>query len=633
MSDVSAKNGVAPDYSRKDCWYQIPEITKDVDTFYIFATDYIMSSFEEGAPDYATLDNPEMLQGAKIEYRDHASAYADSTNVFVPYYRQSGLRYAGEVIKKTGDFNTALLGLPYEDITAALDYYFAKCNGGRPFIIAGHSQGSAMVLLLLKTYFKDHPEYYKRMVAAYAIGYSVTNDYLAANPHLKFATGECDTGVIIAWNTEGPKNVEVNAKSVVILPETRSINPLNWKLDETYAPASLNLGSIILDEKTGEPTIGDAGADAQINLARGTVVTNAKAEPMAEDVAKVATEFFGPDGRHGNDYTYYYNNIKNNVAKRIAAYKVMAGDAPNYSKAECWYKLPEITKDVDTFYIYSTIYMGANEDDPDYATLDNAEMLGGVGIEHAIKSSAFEDSTNVFIPYYRQASMKVAGASWMKTGSIEGAISGIPYGDITAALDYYLENYNGGRPFVIAGHSQGSAILRLVLKGYFKEHPEYYQRMVAAYAIGYSITKEDLESNPHMKFATGETDTGVIISWHAEGPKNAETVFINAAMLPHGIAINPLNWKRDETYAPASMNLGSVVLDEKTGATEIRDIGGDAQVNLARGTVVTHADAVANEMVEFSGPESFHQDDYSIFYNNVKDNVAKRIAAYLSSAK
>jgi F-type H+-transporting ATPase subunit a len=67
-----------------------------------------------------------------------------------------------------------------------------------------------------------------------------------------------------------------------------------------------------LDEKTGEPTIGDAGADAQINLARGTVVTNAKAEPMAEDVAKVATEFFGPDGRHGNDYTYYYNNIKNN---------------------------------------------------------------------------------------------------------------------------------------------------------------------------------------------------------------------------------------------------------------------------------------------------------------------------------
>jgi hypothetical protein len=34
----------------------------------------------------------------------------------------------------------------------------------------------------------------------------------------------------------------------------------------------------------------------------------------------VAAEFFGPDGRHGEDYAFYYNNIKDNVAKRIAAY-------------------------------------------------------------------------------------------------------------------------------------------------------------------------------------------------------------------------------------------------------------------------------------------------------------------------
>jgi hypothetical protein len=33
-------------------------------------------------------------------------------------------------------------------------------------------------------------------------------------------------------------------------------------------------------------------------------------------------------------------------------------------------------------------------------------------------------------------------------------------------------------------------------------------------------------------------------------------------------------------------------------------------------------------MNTYAGPQSYHQDDYSIFYNNVKDNVAKRIAAY-----
>ena len=313
--------GVAPDYSKKECWCKLPEISKDVDTFYIYATEYIMGSFAEGAPDFASLDNTEMLQGAEAEYNLHASAYVDSTNLFMPYYRQSGLKYAGEMARKTGTADAAFEGMPINDITAALDYYFENCNGGRPFIIAGHSQGSAMVLVLLRTYFKDHPEYYSRMVAAYPIGYSVTNEYLAANPHLKFATGETDTGVIIAWNTEGPKNLETNAHNLVVLPNTRSINPLNWKLDETYAPASMNLGSLMANEETGEPEIKDVGADAQINLARGVVITNAKGEPMDEETAKAAAEFFGPDGRHNEDYLFFYNNIKDNVAKRVAAFK------------------------------------------------------------------------------------------------------------------------------------------------------------------------------------------------------------------------------------------------------------------------------------------------------------------------
>jgi len=311
----------AIDYSQRSSWYAFPEITKDIDTFYVYATEYIMGSFAEGAPDYASLDNEEMLLGVADEYTGHASTFADSTNVFLPYYRQSGLKYAGDICKKTGDVNAALMGMPYDDMCDALDYYFENVNGGRPFIIAGHSQGSAMILLLLSGYFKDHAELLDRMVAAYALGYSVTDSYLADNPHLKFTTGETDTGVIIAWNTEGPKNVETNAKTVVLLPETRSINPLNWKLDETYAPASMNLGSLVVDEKTGKPVIADIGADAQINLARGSVVTHAKADPMPEDEAKVAAEFFGVDGRHAFDYTYYYNNIKDNVAKRVAAYQ------------------------------------------------------------------------------------------------------------------------------------------------------------------------------------------------------------------------------------------------------------------------------------------------------------------------
>ncbi|MBQ9335764.1 MAG: DUF3089 domain-containing protein, partial [Lentisphaeria bacterium] len=235
---AAADMGDKPDYSKAACWYKIPEISKDVDTFYIYSTAYFESSFKEGAPDHAPLDNPEMLEGVKAEYVTNASVYEGSTNVFVPYYRQAGMRYATEIRKKTGNIDAALAGKPYEDIRAALDCYFKNHNNGRPFIIAGHSQGSSMVKYVLVNYFKEHPEYYKRMVAAYVIGFSVTKDDLEKNPHLKFAAGESDTGVIISWNTEGPKNVKENANNAVVLPNAISINPLIWKLDETYAPAS-----------------------------------------------------------------------------------------------------------------------------------------------------------------------------------------------------------------------------------------------------------------------------------------------------------------------------------------------------------------------------------------------------------
>lgn len=309
------KNELIPDYSLKKCWYQVPDIIKDVDTFYIYSTAYVESSFNEGSPDYATLDNLEMKMGALGEYVTNASVYEDSTNVFVPYYRQAGLRFAGEIKAKTGNIDAAISGIPYEDISSALDYYFEHYNNGRPFIIAGHSQGSAMVKFVLKNYFKEHSDYYKRMVAAYAIGFSITPEDLAANPHLKFASGETDTGVIISWNTEGKKNVEENARNGALLPNGISINPLNWKLDETYAPATENLGSFMLNEKAGRYEITNIDADAQVNIARGVIVTNAKAAPTT------LTEFFGPASFHDDDYTFYYNNIKDNVAKRVAAYK------------------------------------------------------------------------------------------------------------------------------------------------------------------------------------------------------------------------------------------------------------------------------------------------------------------------
>ena len=308
----------------------------------------------------------------------------------------------------------------------------------------------------------------------------------------------------------------------------------------------------------------------------------------------------------------------------------------NYSQKDSWFKIPEITKDVDTFFIHPTEYLAAGEDEPDYAPIDNAEMLDGVrNVDYPFMASVYEDSTNLFMPYYRQGSMRVMIRAWKKTGDVRNALKDAsPYADITAALDYYFENCNQGRPFILAAHSQGSAIGTLVLEHYFKDHPGYYQRMVAAYLIGFSVTKDELKAYPHMKFASGETDTGVIISWNTEGPKNVEEKPPNAVVLPNAVSINPLNWKLDDTYVPASANLGSLVLDENTGRTRICDIGADAQVIPERGVILTNARHEPMTGVDdVFGSQSFHNGDYTFYYNNIKENIAKRIAAYLGSAK
>ena len=305
----------AIDYSDKINWLAFPEITKDVDAIYIYSTSYTDMSFEDGASNYVPIDNPQMILLANGEYETNATVFEESCNVFAPYYRQAGMKYANEVAKKTGNIDAALAGLSYTDIKASLDYYFENCNNGRPFIIAGHSQGSAMVRYVLKNYFTEHLDYYQRMVAAYPIGFAITKDDLEAYPHLKFATGESDTGVIISYNTEGPKNVEENARNVAVLPGAISINPLNWKLDETYASASENKGSLVQNKETGAREFVDLGVDAQINLARGVIVTNTTA-PVTD-----GKEFFGPASFHENDYSFFYKNLQENVAKRIAAFK------------------------------------------------------------------------------------------------------------------------------------------------------------------------------------------------------------------------------------------------------------------------------------------------------------------------
>jgi len=305
----------------------------------------------------------------------------------------------------------------------------------------------------------------------------------------------------------------------------------------------------------------------------------------------------------------------------------------DYSQAKNWLDVPAaLVKDgvingtatadlkaVDVFYIYPTVTGFRPE--TEVCELTDTMMISGAQMVRQIQTAVFDESCNVFMPYYRQISMPKPGSDY------RAIIDYVSKFDATDALDYYLNNLNQGRPFILAGHSQGASVLIALLENYMTNHPEALSRMVAAYPIGFAVTKEWL-AKTGLKFAEGATDTGVIVSWNTEGPANLKEK--NMTLAPGGISINPINWKRDDTPASVKENLGSLTVEGKLVTPGIAD----ARVDTVRGSVVvTTVDAklyaIPADGAAMFGPESYHLHDYGFFFNNFKQNVADRIAAYM----
>ena len=96
---------------------------------------------------------------------NQASAFNGCCNIYAPRYRQTNIfAYFGDVAARD-----RVLGLAFEDVKRSFEYYLAHYNQGRPFIIAGHSQGSHQAKRLLREVI-DSSELHRRMIAAYMIG-------------------------------------------------------------------------------------------------------------------------------------------------------------------------------------------------------------------------------------------------------------------------------------------------------------------------------------------------------------------------------------------------------------------------------------------------------------------------------
>ena len=301
-----------------------------------------------------------------------------------------------------------------------------------------------------------------------------------------------------------------------------------------------------------------------------------------------------------------------------------------YSQAEHWLSLPaSIEKEVDVFYLYPTAWQRFdpnNLNEPIICAIDDPIMVKGAKGAFARQITAFETTGNIYAPYYRQLDMSLT----MSPPVREQLVGGIPTADAVEAFDYYIKHYNNGRPFILASHSQGSNVMSNLLAGYMKENPELYKRMIAAYVIGYSVTADYLAKNPHLKFAEGPDDTGVIISYNTEAP---DVVPTNNPVLYAGVGlvINPITWTREETLATTAEGLGSFMPDSSGVFVQVPQYA-DARIDKANGVLICST-ADENELYKLSGALGrgvYHTFDYPFYYYNLRQNADNRTKIFLN---
>ena len=287
----------------------------------------------------------------------------------------------------------------------------------------------------------------------------------------------------------------------------------------------------------------------------------------------------------------------------------------DYSKPSTWISQPEIINHkADVFYVYPTVYFSNTPANMELSDDDLKEKAVGVYKEQA---SIFEGECNIFAPYYPQMSIAVL--------SIQGAeydkYFTIAYSQVKAAFQYYLENLNEGRPFFIAGHSQGSLMILQMMK-----EKLINEQLIAAYVIGYSVTNEDLKQHPWLKIAQKSNDIGVIITYNTQSPDATGS----PVLLDGANCVNPLIWTTQTTYAPETFNKGAVFFDEKENPNPAIMHYTDAQVRSDGALIVTTPDPddfyVAGKSAFPRGV--YHRYDYQFFYKNLQQNVKERKMAF-----
>jgi hypothetical protein len=329
-----------PDYADAKNWAALPSnpgltaLTPDgseraknpqADVFFIHPTGYITGGDWNSPMD----PNTRTEENTKWMMANQASAYNGCCAIYAPRYRETSLyRYfvaPPDIVKKSRD-------LAYSDVERAFTFFLDHYSKGRPFIIASHSQGTEHGFRLLRERIDGTP-LASRMIAAYLIGFDITDKQAASLKTVHVCNAPEDTHCFVHWATfgkGGKPQFESNNKLVCV-------NPLRWKRDGGMAPASSNDGAVPISGSFALNLIGGDAPKGTVFGPPGKPLPHYTWADCRAGILTVADQSGGPFAKmdlggknyHGMDYALFAMNIRENAKARVAAYLLSAdGHAP-----------------------------------------------------------------------------------------------------------------------------------------------------------------------------------------------------------------------------------------------------------------------------------------------------------------
>ena len=137
---------------------------------------------------------------------------------------------------------------------------------------------------------------------------------------------------------------------------------------------------------------------------------------------------------------------------------------------------PAANPPIDCFYVYPTVssQFAANATE----TIEPEEEA----IAEA-QASRFSQVCKVYAPIYPQITIPALNTPGLVTKeSAEKA-----FGGVLAGFLEYISKYNNGRGFALIGHSQGSAMLEVLLKEVIEKNPLLKSKLVSAVILGGNV--------------------------------------------------------------------------------------------------------------------------------------------------